>query len=86
MRWWALQDLNLQPTDYESAALTIVLRARHRDFSIHAWCDEIAATWRFTRKNGIADSSHTRMELINRQAYGFRNFHNYGLRVKVQCA
>ncbi len=26
--WWALQDLNLQPTDYESAALTIVLRAR----------------------------------------------------------
>ena len=26
--WWALQDLNLQPTDYESAALTIELRAR----------------------------------------------------------
>ena len=21
-RWWALQDLNLRPTDYESAALT----------------------------------------------------------------
>ena len=26
--WWALQDSNLQPTDYESAALTIELRAR----------------------------------------------------------
>jgi hypothetical protein len=26
--WWALQDLNLEPTDYESAALTIELRAR----------------------------------------------------------
>src|ERR1700679_2187262 len=26
--WWALQDLNLQPTDYESAALTIELRAQ----------------------------------------------------------
>ena len=26
-RWWALQDSNLQPTDYESAALTIELRA-----------------------------------------------------------
>lgn len=26
--WWALQDSNLQPTDYESAALTIVLRAQ----------------------------------------------------------
>ena len=28
MIWWALQDLNLQPTDYESAALTIELRAQ----------------------------------------------------------
>jgi transposase len=25
------------------------------------------------------------MELINRQAYGFRNFENYRLRVKVLC-
>ena len=25
--WWALQDLNLGPTDYESAALTAELRA-----------------------------------------------------------
>src|SRR5437879_11510673 len=28
--WWALQDLNLGPTDYESAALTSELRARIR--------------------------------------------------------
>jgi len=26
-----------------------------------------------------------KMELINRQAYGFRNFDNYRLRVKVLC-
>ena len=26
--WWARQDLNLGPTDYESAALTAELRAR----------------------------------------------------------
>ncbi len=26
--WWALLDSNQQPTDYESAALTVVLRAR----------------------------------------------------------
>jgi hypothetical protein len=26
-RWWARQDLNLGPTDYESAALTAELRA-----------------------------------------------------------
>jgi len=25
------------------------------------------------------------MELINRQAYGFRHFENYRLRVKVLC-
>jgi transposase len=25
------------------------------------------------------------MELINRQAFGFRNFQNYRLRVKVLC-
>ena len=29
--WWALQDLNLGPTDYESAALTAELRARNRN-------------------------------------------------------
>src|SRR5271170_5855010 len=27
--WWARQDLNLGPTDYESAALTAELRALH---------------------------------------------------------
>ena len=26
--WWALKDLNLRPTDYESAALTAELRAQ----------------------------------------------------------
>src|SRR5213082_37143 len=31
--WWALQDLNLGPTDYESAALTAELRARDRGLS-----------------------------------------------------
>ncbi|MGB9456393.1 MAG: transposase, partial [Bryobacteraceae bacterium] len=27
-----------------------------------------------------------KMELINRQAYGFRNFQNYRLRVKLLCS
>ena len=27
LNWWARQDLNLGPTDYESAALTAELRA-----------------------------------------------------------
>ena len=28
VKWWALEDSNLQPRDYESPALTIELRAR----------------------------------------------------------
>jgi transposase len=46
---------------------------------------EIVAMWRFTRNNGITEGFHNKMELINRQAYGFRNFENYRLRVKVLC-
>jgi hypothetical protein len=42
--------------------------------------------WRFTRNNSITEGFHTKMELINRQAYGFRNFSNYGMRVKVLCS
>ncbi len=30
-KWWALQESNLQPTDYESAALTIELRALNQE-------------------------------------------------------
>ena len=41
--------------------------------------------WRFTRNKGITEDSHNKTELINRQAFGFRNFQNYRLRVKVLC-
>ncbi len=53
--------------------------------TLHAWRDEIGAMWRFTRNNGITEGFHNKMELINRQAYGFRNFQNYRMRVKVLC-
>ena len=43
------------------------------------------AMWRFTRNNGITEGFHSKMELISRQACGFRNFENYRLRVKVLC-
>jgi len=33
----------------------------------------------------ITEGFHNKMELINRQAYGFRNFQNYRMRVKVLC-
>lgn len=54
--------------------------------TLQAWSQEIAAMWRFTRNNGITEGFHTKMELISRQAYGFRNFENYRLRVKVLCS
>ena len=29
MKWWAHQDSNLEPKDYESSALTVELKALH---------------------------------------------------------
>src|SRR6185437_9783455 len=53
--------------------------------TMNCWKEEIATMWRFTRNNGITESFHNKMETITRQAYGFRNFNNYRLRVKVLC-
>jgi transposase len=54
--------------------------------TLYNWRNEIALMWRFTRNNRMTEGFHTKMELINRQAYGFRNFNNYRMRVKVLCA
>ena len=54
--------------------------------TLHSWSTEIATMWRFTRNNGITEGFHNKMELISRQAYGFRNFDNYRMRVKVLCS
>lgn len=50
------------------------------------WREEIACMWRFTRNNGITEGFHTKMEMISRRAFGFKNFENYRLRVKALCA
>jgi transposase len=47
--------------------------------------DEIGRMRRFTRNNGITEGFHRKMKLIQRRAYGFRNFKNYRLRGIVQC-
>ena len=54
--------------------------------TLTSWAVEIATMWRFTRNNGITEGFHTKMEVLQRQAYGFRNFQNYRLRVKVLCS
>lgn len=54
--------------------------------TLTSWAQEIAMMWRFTRNNGITEGFHTKMEVLQRQAYGFRNFKNYRLRVRVMCS
>ena len=53
--------------------------------TLHAWFDEVVRMWRFTKTNSITEGLHTKMEMISRRAYGFRNFKNYRLRVLVLC-
>lgn len=53
--------------------------------TLHQWREEVVRMWRFTRNNGITEGFHRKMKLIQRRAYGFRNFENYRLRVKVLC-
>jgi len=53
--------------------------------TLDSWSSEIACMWRFTKNNGITEGFHTKMEVIQRRAYGFKNFTNYRLRVIVMC-
>ena len=53
--------------------------------TLESWSEEIARMWRFTRSNGITEGFHTKMEVLARQAYGFRNFASYRLRVRMLC-
>ena len=53
--------------------------------TLENWSAEIACMWRFTKNNGITEGFHTKMEMIQRRAYGFKNFENYRLRVIVLC-
>ena len=53
--------------------------------TLHNWREEVARMFRFTKNNGITEGFHRKMKLIQRRAYGFRNFENYRLRVRVLC-
>jgi transposase len=53
--------------------------------TLESWKEEIARMWRFSRNNGITEGFHTKMEMISRRAFGFKNFENYRLRVRVLC-
>lgn len=49
------------------------------------WLTAIARMFRYYKSNGIVEGFHRKMKLIQRRAYGFRNFENYRLRVRVMC-
>ncbi len=49
--------------------------------TLEDWQEE----WRYARSNGIAEGFHNKIEMIQRRAFGFRNFENYRLRVRVLC-
>ena len=53
--------------------------------TLESWAEEIVRMWRFTKTNSITEGLHTKMEMISRRAFGFRNFKNYRLRVIVLC-
>jgi len=54
--------------------------------TLYQWREEVVRMWRFTKNNGITEGFHRKMKLIQRRAYGFRNFEHYRLRVKVLCS
>ena len=53
--------------------------------TISEWFTPIIRMWRYTKNNGITEGFHRKMKLIQRRAYGYRNFENYRLRVLVEC-
>ena len=59
--------------------------ARALAATLRSWLEPIARMWRFSKTNGITEGFHTKMEMLSRRAYGFRNFENYRLRVLAQC-
>lgn len=54
--------------------------------TMESWQVEIGRMWRFSRSNGITEGFHRSMKLIQRRAFGFRNFENYRRRVRALCA
>lgn len=53
--------------------------------TLESWKEEVARMFRFTKTNSITEGLHNKMEMISRRAFGFRNFNNFRLRVRVHC-
>ncbi len=53
--------------------------------TLHNWREEVSCMWRYTKNNGITEGFHRYFKLIQRRAFGFKNFYNYRLRVIALC-
>lgn len=53
--------------------------------TLKSWGAEILRMFTVPYSNGVTEGFHRKMKLIQRRAYGFRNFQNYRLRVIVLC-
>ncbi len=53
--------------------------------TLRSWIEPIVGMWRFSKSNGITEGFHTKMEMLSRRAYGFRNFQNDRIRVLAHC-
>ena len=62
-----------------------LIRNQSEKLPVEGACPRLWCRPRFTRNNGITEGFHRKMKLIQRRAYGFRNFENYRLRVRVLC-
>ena len=75
----------------ETLVVTPRSKANHLDpakiiaQTIRSWLEPIIRMWRFSKSNGNTEGFHTKMEMISRRAFGFRNFQNYRLRVLALC-
>ena len=75
----------LLPTFLRLLNQLAVSPARALAATLISWLKPIVAMWRFSKSNGITEGFHTKMEMISRRAFGFRNFENYRLRVLALC-
>ena len=53
--------------------------------TLTSWLEPIAMMWRSNKSNGPTEGFHTKMEMMSRGAYGFKNFENYRMRVMTHC-
>lgn len=72
---WILEELKRTPLPH----------LRSLGETLDSWKEEVARMFRFSKTNGITEGLHNKMEMVSRRAYGFRNFENYRLRVRVVC-